>query len=63
MTLKTVTETPGDALRGTRTLFVALALFSCFVNILMLTGPLYMLQVYDRVLSSRSESTRRGSAR
>ena len=23
----------------------------------MLTGPLYMLQVYDRVLSSRSEST------
>jgi ATP-binding cassette, subfamily C, type I secretion system permease/ATPase len=57
MPLKTVTETPGDALRGTRTLFVALALFSCFVNILTLTGPLYMLQVYDRVLSSRSEST------
>ncbi|MET0558201.1 MAG: type I secretion system permease/ATPase [Solirubrobacterales bacterium] len=56
-TVKTVTETPEEALRGTRTLFVSLAIFSCFVNILMLTGPLYMLQVYDRVLSSRSEST------
>jgi len=56
-TVKTVTETPQEALRGTRTLFVSLAIFSCFVNILMLTGPLYMLQVYDRVLSSRSEST------
>jgi len=31
--------------------------FSFFVNLLMLTGPLYMLQVYDRVLGSRSEET------
>ncbi|MBF9031694.1 type I secretion system permease/ATPase [Rhodobacterales bacterium HKCCE3408] len=31
--------------------------FSMFVNALMLTGPLYMLQIYDRVLSSRSEET------
>ncbi|MEX0301797.1 MAG: type I secretion system permease/ATPase, partial [Leisingera sp.] len=28
-----------------------------FVNLLMLTGPLYMMQVYDRVLGSRSEAT------
>ena len=38
-------------------LFVAVALFSAFVNLLMLTGPLFMLQVYDRVLGSRSEET------
>ena len=31
--------------------------FSAFVNLLMLTGPVFMLQVYDRVLSSRSEAT------
>jgi len=32
-------------------------LFSALVNVLMLTAPLYMLQVYDRVLVSRSEET------
>ncbi|MEM9129386.1 MAG: type I secretion system permease/ATPase [Pseudomonadota bacterium] len=32
-------------------------LFSIFVNLLMLTGPLFMLQVYDRVLGSGSEET------
>ena len=31
---------------------VWVALFSFFVNVLMLAGPLYMLQVYDRVLAS-----------
>lgn len=38
-------------------LFWAVALFSAFVNLLMLTGPIFMLQVYDRVLGSRSEET------
>ncbi len=38
--------------------FLSLAfLFSVFVNLLMLTGPLFMLQVYDRVLGSRSVET------
>jgi PrtD family type I secretion system ABC transporter len=31
--------------------------FSFFINMLMLTAPLYMLQIYDRVLSSRSVET------
>lgn len=38
-------------------LFVTTLLFSVFTNLLMLTGPLFMLQVYDRVLASRSEET------
>ena len=46
-----------DALAESRGLFVSVGLFSIFVNALMLTGPLFMLQVYDRVLTSRSEAT------
>ena len=42
--------------RGGRFILYAF-LFSVFVNLLMLTGPLFMLQVYDRVLASRSEET------
>lgn len=38
-------------------LFGVIFLFSIFVNLLMLTGPVFMLQIYDRVLSSRSEAT------
>ncbi len=45
------------ALRSSWWLFVTTFVFSFFVNALMLTGPLYMLQVYDRVLGSRSEET------
>lgn len=38
-------------------LIVFAAFVSVFVNVLILTGPLFMLQVYDRVLGSRSEET------
>ena len=31
--------------------------FSCFLNVLYLAAPLYMMQVYDRVMHSRSVST------
>ncbi|MGC1506296.1 MAG: type I secretion system permease/ATPase [Sulfitobacter sp.] len=40
-----------------RAVFGATILFSFFSNILMFIGPLYMLQVYDRVLASRNELT------
>ena len=45
------------ARRQNRGLYWAVGIFSFFANALMLTGPLYMLQVYDRVLGSRSEET------
>ena len=38
------------ALGESRRLFASIGLFSAFVNLLMLTGPLFMLQIYDRVL-------------
>ena len=40
-----------------RSTFVATIIFSFFTNLLMFVGPLYMLQIYDRVLSSRNEMT------
>ena len=46
-----------DAWRRGRVLFFWAFVFSIFVNLLMLTGPLYMLQVYDRVLTTRSVET------
>jgi ATP-binding cassette subfamily C protein RsaD len=36
---------------------IAAMVFSFFINILALVSPLYMLQVYDRVLASRNVST------
>ena len=45
------------AQKGQSALLWAVGLFSFFANLLLFTGPLYMMQVYDRVLGSRSEAT------
>ena len=45
------------ALGACRRAFVAIALFSGMSNILMLAGALFMLEIYDRVLPSRSVPT------
>ena len=47
----------GDALRACRTAFVGVGVMSCMINLLYLTGSLFMLEVYDRVLPSRSVPT------
>jgi ATP-binding cassette, subfamily C, type I secretion system permease/ATPase len=46
-----------DALKTCFPSFAGVAVFSAVVNVLALTGSIYMLQVYDRVLSSRSIAT------
>lgn len=45
------------ALEGSWRAVKAVGWFSCAINVLMLTGPLFMLQVYDRVLTSGSVPT------
>lgn len=58
-------QQPGDAARGEldktlahcRSAFLAIAGFSAILNILALTGSLFMMEVYDRVLPSRSVPT------
>lgn len=47
----------GDVLRQARGHIVVLFALSVTSNILMLTGSVFMLQVYDRVLPSRSSET------
>ncbi len=46
-----------EAIAASRKALIGLGVFSLFINLLMLTGPLYMLQVYDRVLASSSIPT------
>lgn len=45
------------ALRGLRRGLVTVGLLSAAISVLMLTGSIYMLQVYDRVLNSGSVPT------
>ncbi|MGI9405641.1 MAG: type I secretion system permease/ATPase, partial [Hyphomicrobiaceae bacterium] len=46
-----------DAVTTARQALNSVVVFSMFVNLLMLTGPFFMLQVYDRVLTSHSIPT------
>ncbi len=56
-------ENDGDGDRGSLLaalspgLLLHVALFSLVANLLLLTGPVFMLQVYDRVLNARSTET------
>jgi PrtD family type I secretion system ABC transporter len=52
----------GDALRTCRSAFIGVGVMSCMINVLYLTGSLFMLEVYDRVLPSRSVPTLVGLA-
>jgi ATP-binding cassette subfamily C protein len=47
----------GHALRACRGAFVSVGLMSCIINLLYLTGSIFMLEIYDRVLPSRSVPT------
>ncbi|WP_082511183.1 MULTISPECIES: type I secretion system permease/ATPase [unclassified Rhizobium] len=46
-----------EALSRCRSAFFGVALVSALINVLFLSGPLFMLEVYDRVLPSRSVPT------
>ena len=46
-----------QTLRRSRGALLAVGLFSFFINVLMLTASLYSMQLFDRVLTSRSINT------
>lgn len=46
-----------EAILASKKSFLIVGFFSLFINLLMLVPPLYMLQLYDRVLTSKSEGT------
>ncbi len=58
--MRTAPAAANEVLRALRACHAGLgnvALFTAVINVLMLAPALYMLQVYDRVLSSRNEMT------
>ena len=50
------------AFRGLKGAFLVVLLFSAVINVLTLSGSIFMMEVYDRVLPSRSLSTLAGLA-
>ncbi len=58
MATKPAQQTPlSAAFKECRFGFVLLGVVSCFINILILTSPIYMIQTFDRVLSSGRTET------
>ncbi len=47
-------------LRSLRPVLATAVVFGLFINLLLFVSPLYMLQIYDRVIPSRSETTLAG---
>jgi ATP-binding cassette subfamily C protein len=52
-----VGDTPRPGLGFARSAFIGIGLITATINILYLTGSFYMLEVYDRVIPSRSVPT------
>lgn len=46
-----------EALRGYKKIFRSVCVFTAFMNLLLLVPSIYMLEVYDRVLTSRNHFT------
>ena len=57
MVAKPKSDELAETFRACRSYFLTALLFSLAINLLYLASPLYMLQVYDRVVSSASEQT------
>jgi ATP-binding cassette subfamily C protein PrsD len=57
LTQKQRASEPAQALRNCKTAFIGVGIASALVNVLYLTGSFFMLEVYDRVLPSRSIPT------
>ncbi|MBZ9850414.1 type I secretion system permease/ATPase [Mesorhizobium sp. CA14] len=57
MSLNSNSKIVKDALLACRHYFLVAAAFSLAINLLYLASPLYMLQIYDRVVTSGSETT------
>ena len=57
MQQRAMSDEISGVIRRFRTIFLGIFALSFFINLCLLTSPFYMLQVYDRVLSSRSEAT------
>lgn len=55
--VKSNTSVIGSILHRMRNVFLSAGFFSLFINLAMLNSPLFMMQVYDRVMTSQSRET------